>query len=180
MLGIPVLPAAENPTPTPTPIAGEQRLSDYAGRVKLDRSRVEDGCGTVEISNGTIRKLEEHGLLTISSPNDRPPAVLGRAARPTPRKEDPKRRAYWRSRVLQQASRVDRCDDEVAKLEAKIDSLEDAAFDSGAKGARQWARVDETKRQHDIARARCQRERAKLSSLVRAARKEGAQPGWFR
>jgi hypothetical protein len=183
-LGLSSTPAAERKTPTPTPSTtappGERHISEYADRVELDRSLLDDTNGAVEITNDTVRKLEEHGLLTTASPIGGTAAGAARTTSPAPVQVDPKRRTYWRARVLSQAKLVDKCTGEIARLDAKIDSLEDAAFDSGTRGAKQWARVDETKRLRAIAETRCRRERAALSNIVREARKEGAQPGWFR
>jgi hypothetical protein len=181
-LGLPSSTVAEAPTPTPSTTSppGEQHISEYADRIKLDRSQLDDATGAPEITNDTIRELEQRGHLTTASPIGDSAEGTPRPSSPPPSQVDPKRRTYWRSRVLSQAKIVEKCTAEIARLDAKIDSLEDAAFDSGTRGAKQWARVDETKRLRTIAEVQCKRERAKLSEIVREARKEGAQPGWFR
>jgi len=168
------------PTPTPRSLPGEQRLTDYAKTIELDRSRLDADGDIPEITNDTVDTVGRDGLITTTSPAPGGGAASTGETVPTPTRVDATRRPYWRTRVLSQARRVEQCAAELQLAEAKIDSLEDAAFDRGSKGARLWARVDEAKRRLEVVKARCTRERAELSSIVRAARKEGAQPGWFR
>jgi hypothetical protein len=153
-------------------------LGEVAERIELDRTHLDPDRKVVAITDETVSELGRHGRLTTASPPSAVPSPT--VVSPTPASAAAGRRSYWRKRVLAQAQRVEKCRAGLERLDAAIDALEDAAFDRGSKGARDWARAGEMKRRREIAESECVREQAELSRLVRAARKEGAQPGWFR
>lgn len=167
--------AQETPTATPVPPRREQRLADYARRNRLERPAAEPDGDPLVITNDTVDRLADHGVLTSCTPRARASPAM---PRPTP--VPASRRAHWRRQVEAQRARIARTTDELARIDARIDSLEDAAFDGGSKAYRLWAKVDEAKRQRQVVERRLDREQSELSAIVRAARREGAEPGWFR
>jgi hypothetical protein len=174
---------AADPTPTtsPTPAAvrRELHLGEYADRATLERDGTTPPEGAVVITNETVGRLGEGGHLTICTPDPRPTAGSswsGSTATPVPTAV----RNRWRRRVEAQNQRIVEAERELARIDARIEALEDAAFDGGSRAYRLWARLDEARARRRIAEVALRRERTKLSSIMRDARKEGAQPGWFR
>jgi hypothetical protein len=174
--------AAAEPTPTPTPCAtrGEVHLGEYADRTTLDRTGLAAPGEPVVITNQTVSEVAEHGLLTTCTPPFRATGHPADGDRASTKAIDAKRRSYWRRRIDEQRDRVARVAAELARADAKIESLEEAAFHGGRNAARTWARVDEARRQRRIVEGLHQREKARLDAIFREARLEGAQPGWFR
>jgi hypothetical protein len=88
---------------------------------------------------------------------------------------DPKVRQRWRSRVLTQSARIATLEARRADVEAEIDRLERGSLD-----ARTLDRIEKAEAKLARVDADIRREKAELSRMVREARKQGAQPGWFR
>jgi hypothetical protein len=168
------------PTPTPASSGRDAHLAEYADRHSLDRSILARPGGTLVITNETVERVGDRGTITTCRPS---PAANSRAVArgmPTPSAPDPKRRTYWRNKVGAQRERVAQVTRELALLKARIDALEDAAFAGGRNATRLWARVEEAKARRKTVEALLSREKTKLDTIVRQARQEGAQPGWFR
>jgi septal ring factor EnvC (AmiA/AmiB activator) len=146
----------------------------------IDRTAIEQSDGSMVITNDTVERLGELGVLTSGSyeVGSAEPSANRRGA--TDSKTEAKRRTRWRRKVDEQRAQIAKVETELARVDAKIDSLEDAAFAGGRGAARIWARVEEAKRIRTIVESQLERERAKLAAIVREARKNGAQPGWFR
>jgi septal ring factor EnvC (AmiA/AmiB activator) len=155
-------------------------LGEYARGRALAPSELTASNGSIVITNKTVERLGDLGSLTSGlytlRPVDRP--VIRREADDA--QTLAKRQAHWRKLVDAQRDNIVKTETELALLDAKIDSLEEAAFHGGRGAARIWARHDEAKQQRTIVERRLDREKAKLAAIVRQARRVGAQPGWFR
>jgi hypothetical protein len=172
--------AQATPTPTHAIIRRELHLGEYADRLILDRSGLEDRDSTIVISNRTVDRLSDFGTLSMSgeSPVSPGPPLHGVRASPTP--VGPARRSHWQRRVRQQRQIIDAVENELALVDVKIDALEDAAFEGGLRAKSRWVKLAEAKGRRRVVDRRLQNERAKLAAIIREARREGAEPGWFR
>ncbi len=169
--------AGTTPTPTPSPVTrGNTSLARYADRAPLRASPLQRGeDGGIVITNDTVLELREGGsVTTVSGPGARPDSP---STTPSPRAA---RRAYWRRSVDAQRRRIAAAADELAKADARVRALEDAALTGGRGAVKRWAKVDEAKRRRLVIARHLQREREALGAVIRAARREGAEPGWFR
>jgi len=175
---------AVEPEATPTPsiadTTGEKRLGEYAHRMCLDRAALGEPGGVVVITNDTVGRIKGRGLLTSGRLAARSTASETAHRSSTKPQRDGKLRDHWRKLVDEEREKVARTQTELALLDVKIDSLEDAAFDSGPGAVRIWAKYEEARQRRRIIAHRLKRERAKLAEVVREARRYGAQPGWFR
>jgi hypothetical protein len=171
-----------NATPTPTPASSSRdaHLAEYADRHGLDRSVLARPDGSLVITNETVEMIGDRGTITTCRPSQAAGSRAVTRGIRTPSAPDPKRRTYWRNKVSAQRERVAQVTRELEFLKAKIDALEDAAFAGGRNATRLWARVEEAKARRKTIETLLSRERAKLDTIVRQARQEGAQPGWFR
>ncbi len=165
------------PTPAPSPVTrGNASLAGYARHAPLRASPLQQGeDGGILITNDTVRELREGGSVTAVSG---PGAPTGS---PTTTPSHPAaRRAYWRRCVDAQRRRIAAAADELAKADARVRALEDAALAGGRGAVKRWAKVDEAKRRRLVIARHLRREREALGAVIRAARREGAEPGWFR
>jgi hypothetical protein len=173
---------ATEPTATPTPptTRREIHIGEYAGRVEIDRSGLEETGGPVVITNQLVKSTRDRGTLTTgpSSPLYSGPTPTSHRATPTP--AGPRRRSYWQSRVHTQRRIISQVQRELRLLDARIDALEDAAFQGGIRATSKWAKLAENRSRRKVVDRRLHNERARLSAIIRAARREGAEPGWFR
>ncbi|HSL18549.1 MAG TPA: hypothetical protein VLB51_11650 [Methylomirabilota bacterium] len=159
--------AAEGPPPAPTPKPGT--LAAFASRAELDRSRAA-ADGAIVITDDTLTELGEGAVVTLAG---EPAAPLPELT-PGPT-ADPKARSRWRSAVLAQSRKI-------AGLQARRDAaeLELDRLERGSLDARTLDRIEKAEAKLRQIDAEIARERAVLSRIVRDARKDGAQPGWFR
>ena len=185
-LSIAALANPSEPTPTATPEATssgrEIHLGEYAARATLDRTGTEGDDGAVVITNDTITRLAARGALTTVSPGGGA-RVAAPTSVPSPRTAatpSAARRSYWQRKVDAQRDAIAEAQEDVARLTARIEALEDAAFQGGRRATRLWAQVEETKGLLRVAQRRLARERDRLDAIIRQARREGAEPGWFR
>ena len=172
--------AKATPTPTHTIIRRELHLGEYADRLILDRSGLEDRDSTIVISNRTVDRLSDFGTLSTSSRSSVSPDPPPHGFRASPTPVGPARRSYWKRRVRQQRQVIDAVENELALLNVKIDALEDAAFEGGLRAKSKWVKLAEAKGRRRVVDRRLRNERAKLAAIIREARREGAEPGWFR
>lgn len=173
VLGALILPLLILVTPSSTRAEG---LSSLAARTHLDKTAIPElGQGDrIIINRNTLAHLASHGRIAAvakqgSAAESREPSTTG------------KRRA-WRKRYSAAVSKILKVDEKIRSIHQKIRSLEDRAARSRSGKAQfhiedqidvQRSRIEELKRQrHDLENA--------LNHVVREARREGAQPGWFR
>jgi len=88
---------------------------------------------------------------------------------------DPKTREKWRRKVLAQSRTIAQLKVKRATGETEINRLERGRLDAGT-----LDRIARAEAKLDAIDQEIRRKKAELSQVVREARKEGAQPGWFR
>ena len=159
------LASADTPPLTPTPKPGT--LAAYAGSITLDR---DPGDDPVFITTENLGALCEGGLLTtVAKPAGEPFEV-------DPATEvDPKTRDRWRKKVLSQRRAIANLEERRHIVEAEIDRLERGKLDS-----KTLDRIEKSETKLRTVEVEIKKENAQLSRIVRQARKDGAQPGWFR
>ena len=164
---------AEAQPPAPTPPRTPRSLSDAAARITLDRSLVGGSDATVLVSNENLGHLAAHGRLTTwtsgSNQNRREPES---SPVTSPRAST---RSQWRKRYGRQARLIQKIEDEVAALVIQVDRL-----DLNDNDGRRQARLERAREQLAATRRRLTVEERRLHRIVQDARKDGAQPGWFR
>ncbi len=157
-------------------------LSDYARKTPLARPAAV-GASLV-ISNDTLDALAERGCLTTASPGGDEVAGHqgGPEARAGDRVDEEKKRSSWRRQHRRQAAQVETARAALRALDDRIEELDRRRFEAGPsrRGASLAGRLDELRSKRRQAVARLERERAELAAIVREARRDGAQPGWFR
>lgn len=177
--------AADRPPVTPTPQVQQPgdgtRLSDYASRIAIDRSSL--GSPRDEplvITTELVRQIASDGLLTVGFPRSR---LSSPTARPTPSTSgsSPKQiEEEWREKVLRQKDQVAKIQGDILLLDAHIEAIKASAAHGRDGEARRQAKIIAARGRRKILSRRLERERTRLGALIRHAREQGAQPGWFR
>lgn len=164
----PVARAIEPPLPTPTPRPGT--LAALAGRTALHRA---PGVGTTDpivITDDNLVALADGAVVTLVTSNAAELPDL-----PIKTGVDPKTRARWRKKVLAQSKVIAGLEDRRDDVEAEIDRLGRGKIDS-----RTLDRIAKAKIKLGAVDGEIKSKNAEFSRIIRAARKDGAQPGWFR
>jgi len=159
--------AAEPPAPTPTPRPGT--LAAVATARPLNRAPGTDGSATIVITNDNLEELGDGAALTVIT------NTIAEAGEIETVEIDPKTRERWRNKVLAQGKVIARLQARRTAVVHKIDRLERGKLDS-----RTLDRIATAEAELRAIDLELGREASALGRLVRAARKEGAQPGWFR
>ncbi len=161
--------SGEAPKPTPSPTPGPTTLAAYARATVLDRTE-QSGDGPIVITGDNLDELGRNALFSVTS------EPVAEPLEPDPDSGvDSKARERWRSKVLAQSRRIARLEARRAAVEAEIDRLERGRLD-----ARTLDRIERAEAKLQLVDADIAREKRGLSRIVREARKQGAQPGWFR
>jgi hypothetical protein len=135
----------------------------------LDRTE-QSGDGPIVITGDNLDELGRNALFSVTS------EPVAEPLEPDPDNGvDPEARERWRSKVLAQSRRIARLEARRAAVEAEIDRLERGRLD-----ARTLDRIERAEAKLRLVDADIAREKTTLSRIVREARKQGAQPGWFR
>ncbi len=155
------------PPPSPTPKPGT--LAAIATARSLNRAPGVDESTPIVITNDNLERLGDGAALTVLT------STIAEAGEIETTKIDPKTREKWRRKVLAQSASITKLEAQGKQIETEIDRLgrgrlDGRALDRIAKAESKLRSIDE-----EIKRAKAQ-----LSRIVREARKEGAQPGWFR
>jgi len=161
-------PAAEPPRPTPTPKPGT--LAALAGSRSLQRAPGVDGAGVIVITDENLSSLGKGAALTVMTSTIAETVDLENTDQ-----ADPKTREKWRKKVLAQSSVIAKLEAKRIDSESEIDRLEWGKLDGRA-----LDRIAKAEAKLKTIDSEIKRAKARLSSIVREARKEGAQPGWFR
>ncbi len=156
---------ADEPEPTPTP--RPTTLAAYAETISLRRPESIETDGRLTLSTEDIAELARGGALTEGR------IVFGK--RPASSAADAREKAKWQSRVGKQKAVIEKLVLEVARIEKAIDLLED-----GRLTARALARLEKSKLDLEFAREKLHRARLEFTKIIREARLQGAEPGWFR
>lgn len=159
---------AEPPRPSPTPKPGT--LAALAGSRPLHRAPGFDGAGAIVITDENLGPLGEGAALTVMTST-----IAETGDFETKEQGDPKIREKWRRRVLAQGEAVARLQARRHDVQSEIDRLERGRLDS-----RTLDRLAKAESKLRVVDEEIKRAQTELSRIVRNARKEGAQPGWFR
>ena len=182
---------ADEPTPTQTPRpAGEKTLSEIAKDTQLKGQ--DKGKGIV-ITNENLSSYAEKGKVTeVESKSENkglrplhasgantPVAVVPQ----TVAGPEDERRQYWRGQYTRQLELVASLEQQLKDLDYQIPGLwrdfyawDDPAYRDGVIKPKLDAALEQRKKtETDLETAR-----ARLGEIKQEARKDGAQPGWFR
>ena len=163
-----VLTASEPPRPRPTPKPGT--LAAIASSRSLNRAPELDATAVIVITDDNLDQLGRGAALTLLTLT-----VVDSSPVESDRPADPKTREKWRKRVLAQSSVIARLEARLVDAEAELNRLERGKLDGRARD-----RIAKAESKLQTIDKEIRREKAQLSAIIREARKEGAQPGWFR
>lgn len=180
------------PTPSPTPLVGERTLSEVAGSITLDPGAV-GGRGGIVISDQNLSELAGKGAITEVT--RRGPAqgqrdladVTGSGAEVEGQgpgfAEGQERKQYWQGLYRQQVDLVTSLRGQIDQLDREIPGLwrdyyawDDPAYRDGVIKPK----LDEAMARRQKLEADLQQAEARLDQIQQDARRDGAQPGWFR
>jgi hypothetical protein len=187
--------AAEKPTPTPaatpTPTArpsGGQALNEVAGETRLKGG--EDGKAIV-ITNENLAEIAEKGSVTSVSKSGsgagarRPVRAPGDVTvlPPTDPEHSDERRRYWRGQYERQVNlienlqrQIDYLDQEIPGLWTDFYSRDDPAYRDGVIKPK----LDDAMARRQRVEKQLNEARPRLTEIQDQARRDGAEPGWFR
>jgi len=163
-----ILPATEQPAPTPTPKPGT--LAAFAQSRSLNRAPGPGRDNTIVITDENLDRLGQDAVVTVMTSTIADPAVIE-----IDQTADPKTREKWRKKVLAQGNVIAKLEARRVDAEAELNRLERGKIDG-----RTLDRIAKAETKIQAIDAEIRSEKAQLSTIIRAARKEGAQPGWFR
>lgn len=158
---------AEPPPPKPTPKPGT--LAELATTRSLNRSGGTGDMATILITNSNLDELGEGSALTVMT------STIAETASLEPTEVSPKTREKWRRKVLAQSAAIAKLEARRDQAKADLDRLERGRLDGRA-----LDRIAKAEAKVDAVEAEIKRAKAQLTRIIREARKEGAQPGWFR
>jgi hypothetical protein len=173
------------PAPTRTPRPRVRSLADLARRIHLrwPPGAAARGGGKVEITDENLPALARRGRLTTSSPGKMTAPSSTAPAAGVGEGTTHRGREYWRTRYAAELKKIHGLEREIGRLEAEIPGLwrtfyawDDPAYRDG---------VIKPKLDRDLAevtrlKAQLEAKKAELPRILEAARRDGAQPGWFR
>jgi hypothetical protein len=185
--GTPIALAAAEPTPTPTPRpAGGQSLTDIAKNKELKGSDKDSGKGIV-ISNENLSDYAAKGGLTTAKPGTQTgrPAHAGTNVRVLDRDESAKneRMLYWQGKYRSELERIANIKRQIQILDHEIPGLwrDFYAWDDPAyRDAVIKPQLDQAMNRRDSLETQLVQAEANLQQIREDARKDGAEPGWFR
>jgi hypothetical protein len=158
--------SADPPKPKPRP----GTLGAYARKITLDRSLLGDSAGHLVLTNDTVSGIAEGATITLGAVV----TVAPKSSKASSRGGSTDR-ARWRAVHQKQHKVIADLQQRRSVLEIEISHLKKQQLTPKI-----LARLDRTaaKRRHverEISRAR-----EELARIVRDARRQGAEPGWFR
>jgi len=160
----PVARASDPPPPTPTP-----KPSTLAA-LAMATSATRNGTPSIIITDDNLAELSDGAVVTMMTTTA---CELNETT--VPAAIDPKRRIHWQKKVLAQRKRIAALQQKRASVEHTINRLERGRLNSRALND-----IAEAKAELENIDSQIRDEKSVLSKIVRSARKEGAQPGWFR
>lgn len=160
--------AAADPTPPSTPTPPPRTLPEYAQKARFAPAAVRGDDGRIVISDRTLAALAESGHLTTAAATGSPPP-------PPPAAVDPGVKQRWLRAHAAQRKVVERLERRRSNLLTELDRVRDLSPTARTLAREDALRSDLAALDRDLAAARDE-----LARVVRAARGEGAEPGWFR
>lgn len=181
--------AADNPSPTPTPRpSGGQSLTDVAKDKKLKGDTTATSGGSIVISNENLSDYASKGGLTTAKPGTRP-ATRGVHSGTnvtivdSETSEANKRKAYWQQRFMQQLERIAAIKRQIEDLDLEIPALWNEFFARDDPAYRDGVikpRLDRSLERREQLGKLLQDEEPILAQIKEDARRDGAEPGWWR
>jgi hypothetical protein len=192
ILAVPIGAIGAEPTPTPTPKKTARSLSDVAGDIKLNKGATSKDGGIV-ISNQNISSYAGKGRITevtknapqaqgrvLSEGSAAGGAADGQSAETAANQE---RKQYWQSTYQHQLDlvasiqkQIEFLDNEIPGLWRDFYSWDDPFYRDGViKPQLDEAMANRQKLEVDLQEAH-----ARLEEIQADARRDGAEPGWFR
>lgn len=182
--------AAEKPSPTPTPRpSGGKTLTDVAKDKKLKGDTAGSTSGTIVITNENLSDYASKGGLTTAKPTSKNPAARGVHAGTnvsvidSETSEENKRKHYWQQKYLQQLERIASIKSQIGDLDLEIPALwsdfyarDDPMYRDGVIKPK----LDRSLKRRDDLAALLLQEEPKLAQIKEEARRDGAEPGWWR
>jgi len=160
--------------------ANADSLARIAADIRLDRTMLpEEKDSRLVIDQKTLEKIAKTGRIAATAQ-----PASGQTAAVSTGKGNPGNtvRNRWRRRYATAAKKILRVDEQIRRMQQRIAKLR-RRLDTSRKVKDQFRIEDEiSARESDIAALRKQRQKlmGELDHVVREARHEGAQPGWFR
>lgn len=180
--------AETEPTPTPTPRpAGGQSLNEVAKDKELNKEATGEADGSIVISNENLQDIAAKGSVTEVKSTTRKTAEGPHAAGvemvdPDALKAE-QRKYYWQQLYAQQLSKIASLRRQIQQLDSDIPGLwndfysrDDPAYRDGVIKPR----LDASLERREQLEAELSREEPKLEQIKIDARRDGAEPGWFR
>jgi hypothetical protein len=181
--------AADEPSPTPTPRpAGGKSLADVAKDKKLKGDTAESSDGSIVISNENLADYASKGGLTTAKPGKNP-ATRGVHAGTNVKiidsetAEKNKRKGFWQQKYMQQLERIAAIKRQIEQLDLEIPALwsdfyarDDPMYRDGVIKPR----LDRSLERRENLGALLLEEEPKLAQIKEEARRDGAEPGWWR
>jgi len=159
------------------------RLAEAAARIELDRTVAESEDGQIVISDDNLKALAAGGKLTTGQTGAWTGGREAGAGDDSDAARLDNRRSYWRERHHRQLDKVRALEDKLAVLDQRVEQLKEACFSTGRLSRRSEtarASLEKARQEREALAERLEGERAELDHIIREARLEGAQPGWFR
>ncbi len=179
------------PTPTPTPrTSSDTTLSDVAGDIELTKGAAADDGGIV-ISNENLATYAEHGRLTevtkpaqnrrgladVTGDGAQIEGEMGNFAATSEKKQ------YWQAKYEGQLDLIRQIREQIDALDLEIPGLwrdfyawDDPMYRDGVIKPK----LDQALAQRQKLEGDLQKAEAGLATIKQQARRDGAQPGWFR
>lgn len=185
--------AEERPTPTPTPASSsETTLSDVAGEITLNKEAIADEKGIV-ISNENLAELGKDSRVTeVTKPGQKGQRrgladVTGSGGeiegQTSGYAETQEKKQYWQATYARQLDLVSEIRTQIDILDREIPGLwrdfyawDDPMYRDGVIKPK----LDQALAQRQKLEVDLQKAEAALEEIKDAARRDGAQPGWFR
>jgi len=145
-------------------------LASVAGGRSLVRASGTDLTKPIVITNENLGKLAEGAVITLVTTT-----AVELPSLSTTDSINPKTREKWRRKVLAQSQTIAQLEAKRTTGETEINRLERGRLDAGT-----LDRIARAEAKMEAIDQEIRRKKAELSRIVREARKEGAQPGWFR
>jgi hypothetical protein len=192
LVAVPTVAVGAEPTPTPTPKKTAKSLSDVAGDIKLNKDAASKSGGIV-ISNQNLGTYAGKGRITeVTKQNQSPQgrvlsegptaggATEGQNADTAAAQE---RKQYWQATYQHQLDliasiqkQIEFLDNEIPGLWRDFYSWDDPFYRDGViKPQLDEAMANRQQMEVDLREAQ-----ARLDEIEAEARRDGAEPGWFR
>lgn len=167
-----------NPTPAPEALRGKS-LADVAAQIRLKRVSAQPGRSLV-ITNENLTALAAGAELTEVTSEPIIGAVLSGG---TSSAEGDSSREYWRGLYLDQVATIEALEARRESLESQIPALWNQFYawdDPHYRDGVIKPQLDAAMQELDGIKAQLPAERERLPLIIQQARREGAEPGWFR